>query len=67
MRCDLLLHGLLDLINALQPVHALIHLPWIGSDVLRTRTLLALQEDEFGLLSSHSKGKGKPDIIRVLE
>ncbi|HEV2606207.1 MAG TPA: hypothetical protein VGU24_21370 [Microvirga sp.] len=63
VRNDLLLHRLFDLLNLLQPVHALINLAGIGSDVLGTRTLLNLQQQQIGFLSRHNEGQGKPGVI----
>ena len=42
---DLLLYSLFEFVNLLKPVHLLIDLPRIGSDIPRTRRLLTLQED----------------------
>src|SRR3712207_3485515 len=63
--CDLLLDRLFDLVDLLQPVHVLIHLPWIGSVVLQPRTLLTLEQQEIGILSGHNEGKSKADLIWV--
>jgi hypothetical protein len=64
---DLLLHGLLDVLDPLQIVHALIDLAWVGADVWRTCSFLRLQQQEISILSRHDEGEGEPDIIRVPE
>ena len=54
---DLLLHGMFDLVDLLQPIDMLINLARISSDIARTRTFVTLHKDQIRILADDGEGE----------